>query len=268
MAFLIYFMFITVINDCACANARGRQETRLASLFSSPINFVGVSSDLEAAGNIIDALDAGEGREGIILANVAPRNNKAKKWPNGTPFCYFYYKKTLVVSSIDGLTLSLVKKFKLVEAVKVVDLAKTVQKNLPKQATEIINTQFRSYEFLPKLAFWLKRHKRVFAQDYQMKNIADAPQAVWWVDNFGNCKTTLLARELDKKIESNIKNNIKDIHFASRLKDVEDNQAALITGSSGLGADRFLEIVAQGKSAAKIFGLKSGDNFNKSKKKH
>jgi len=116
-------MNITIINDCRDANAAGRQITRTTSLLGDSASFIGVSGDLEAAGNIIDALDALEERPGIILANVAPRNGKAKKWANGTPFSYFRYKKVLILASVDGLTLSLVKKFKLTQSVTILDIS-------------------------------------------------------------------------------------------------------------------------------------------------
>lgn len=45
---------------------------------NSPVSFVGVTNDIQAAGNIIDILDAIEKNSGIILVNVAPRNGKAK----------------------------------------------------------------------------------------------------------------------------------------------------------------------------------------------
>ncbi|PIZ82395.1 MAG: hypothetical protein COY02_00205, partial [Parcubacteria group bacterium CG_4_10_14_0_2_um_filter_41_6] len=62
-------MFITIINDCKDQNAAGRQAARVACLFNIAPTFVGVQSDIEASGNIIDVLDATEGKKGIILAN-------------------------------------------------------------------------------------------------------------------------------------------------------------------------------------------------------
>ncbi|MCR4312136.1 MAG: hypothetical protein NUV56_02515, partial [Candidatus Uhrbacteria bacterium] len=60
-------MFLSVITDCQDGNARVRQETRYSVLFPGvPTNFMGVSSDLEAAGNLIDVLDAAGDNEGII----------------------------------------------------------------------------------------------------------------------------------------------------------------------------------------------------------
>jgi hypothetical protein len=115
-------MFVTIINDCNDANVFGRQLTRAAVLFNTPVIPVGVHNELEAAGNLIDILDAAGGEKGVILVNVAPRHGSAKKWPNGTPFAYFYVGKTLVVASIDGVTLSLIKKLNIVDSVNLMDI--------------------------------------------------------------------------------------------------------------------------------------------------
>jgi len=122
-------MFITIINDCKSQNDIGRQETRLASLFDNcHISFVGVTSSLgsvptlEASGNLIDVIDAAEGKKGIVIVNVAPRGEVKKDGTNGSSFCYFYYKETLVISTIKGYALSLIKKLKLVKNVNVVNV--------------------------------------------------------------------------------------------------------------------------------------------------
>ncbi len=171
-------MTVIIINDCKDVNAAGRQIVRAQSLLHASASFVGVQSDLEAAGNIIDALDALDGRPGIILANVAPRNGGAKKWPNGTPFGYFWYGKTLVVASVDGYTWSLIKKLNLTQVIQVLYTKSS--------------SQFRSFEFLPRVAARLVTRKQVPYTKLAIQNIPDAPTAVWWIDNFGNCKTTLL----------------------------------------------------------------------------
>jgi len=115
---------VTIINDCRDENAKGRQVTRAISLLKCPVSFIGVENDLEASGNLIDTMDALGESAGVILVNVAPRNGKGRKWGNGSPFGYFRYKKIIVVSSIDGLTLSLVKKLKLIKFVNILDLKK------------------------------------------------------------------------------------------------------------------------------------------------
>ncbi|MDO8529994.1 MAG: hypothetical protein Q7S10_01095 [bacterium] len=245
-------MNITIINDCKDENAKGRQLARIGSIFQSTANFIGVSNELEAAGNIIDVLDANGDNDGIILVNVAPRNGKAKKHKNGTPFGYFWYKKTLVVSSIDGFTLSLVKKLKLTKCINLLDIPEALDVLIkdkfltPGLKNHIVDTQFRSYDFLPRIAFYTFTKKSIKSNKIEIETIPNAPMAIWWVDNFGNCKTTLLSGEAEK---------IKNLEYYPRLKDVPDKKSALVAGSSGLGDKRFLEIVVQGGSVAGYFKL-------------
>lgn len=270
-------MFITLITDCKDDNALGRSTTRLATFFNCQITTIGVNgweADLEAAGNLIDVLDASSGEKGVVIVNVAPRHQAAKKWPNGTPFCFFNYKETLVVSSVDGLVLSLIKKLGVVGSVNIMDIP-TVLKSLREKGVvseeledHITKTQFRSFEFLPRVAKWLTEGLEIPHEEYSLENVADAPKAIWWIDNFGNCKTSLLAEEVEFEEEKEISLNChseldsesKEIKLTcySRLKDVPDHQAALIIGSSGLEEKRFLEIVVQGKSAEKELELKAG----------
>src|SRR5215469_12078503 len=103
-------MFVTIINDCKDENAFGRQQTRASMLFNTHVTTIGVEfgETIEGSGNIIDMLDASDGAKGILLVNLAPRHGEGKKWENGTPFCYFSYKDTLVVSTVAGFTLSLI----------------------------------------------------------------------------------------------------------------------------------------------------------------
>ncbi len=257
-------MNIIIINDCKDENAKGRQLARVSSLLKTNVNFIGVSNELEASGNIIDILDANANGAGIILVNVAPRNGKAKKYPNGTPFGYFWHKKTLIVSSVDGYTLSLIKKLKLTEFINVLDIPETLEVLIKKGylskdlKNHIINSQFRSYEYLPRVASFIFKNKKIKSEKIGINIIADVPDTIWWVDNFGNCKTTILSEELGNK---DLVTNIKKLKYFSRLKDVPNRKPALITGSSGLGNKRFLEIVVQGGSASSYFNLHSGSLF-------
>jgi hypothetical protein len=54
----------------------GRQATRISVLFGLNPSLVAINnySELEAAGNIIDVLDATDGEEGILIDNSAPRH--------------------------------------------------------------------------------------------------------------------------------------------------------------------------------------------------
>jgi len=260
-------MFVTIINDCRDANAFGRQATKAAAHFEAPINLVGVKNDLEAAGNLIDVLAAGEGRKGVILVNVAPRHGSAKKWPNGTPFGWFRYGETLVVASIDGLTLSLVKKLGLTDRIHVLDIPTVMKVAADNQlldretAEYIVTTQFRSLEFVPRVAAWLWKGWKLPATELPIAAIADAPSAVWFVDNFGNCKTTVLPDELAQFIDEDAMGGLASIAFYDRLKDVPNGEAGFVLGSSGIDGRRFIEVMVQGGDASKRFGLATGDGL-------
>lgn len=259
-------MNITIINDCRDANAVGRQTARATSLLGGSVSFIGVVNDLQAAGNLIDALDALEKNPGVVLVNVAPRNGRAKKWKNGTPFGYFWHKKILILSSVDGFTLSLIKKLKLAKFINILDVPETLDQLiahgvLPKELKDsITKTQFRSYDFLPRVAAFMVQGKKLRSTKLSIKNIPDAPPAIWWIDNFGNCKTTLLSKDVKKRGRTSmISTKFGALPYYPRLKDVPNETAAIITGSSGLSENRFLEIVIQGKSAEKQFNISIGD---------
>lgn len=261
-------MFISVITDCQDGNARVRQETRYSVLFpGTPISFMGVSSDLEAAGNLIDTLDAAGDAEGIIAVNVAPRHGRAKKWPNGTPFGYFWYNKILVVCTIDGETLSLMKKFGLADRVQVTDIRTVLAfGGYPQEQVEFAATsQFRSFDYLPRLARIVWDKKEAPSETLIFSDIPDASVGVWWIDSFGNCKTTLLAEDVnfENGAEREIILNglaIKATCY-KQLRDVPDYQTGLTMGSSGFGAKRFLELVVQGSSAAQHYNITKKDTF-------
>ena len=263
-------MFAAIITDCKDDNALGRSQVRLSQFVQCPITTVWVNgwdADLEAAGNLIDLLDASEGKPGVIIVNVAPRHKGAKKWPNGTPFSYFHYKETLVVCSIDGLTLSLVKKLGIVDHVNIMDIP-TVLASLLEQGVvdqflvdHITHTQFRSFEFLPRVAGWILDGLEIPHEKYFLAEVEDAPKAVWWIDNFGNCKTTLCVEDVkDFKAGDVISTKFGELTCYNRLKDVPDEVPALIVGSSGLGEKRFLEVVVQGVSAEKALSIISGQD--------
>lgn len=260
-------MFVTIINDCHDGNTMGRQATRISTLFGLNPSLVAINnySELEAAGNIIDVLDASDGNNGVLLVNSAPRHKK--KWPNGTPFGYFYFKKTLVVVTIDGLCLSLVKKFGLTSEICLTDVPTVVDFMIkeghldPHLRDTIAKSQFRSYDYMPRLAKWIEDGLDVPHEKYSIDEVEDAPKAVWWVDNFGNCKTTLLPEDVGFEPGKIIKAKFGDIKCFTQLRDVPVGEAALTTGSSGLGNKRFLEVVVQGKSAAEHFNLTVGSEI-------
>lgn len=262
-------MFLSIITDCQDGNARVRQQTRYSVLFPGvSSSFMGVSSDLEASGNLIDVLDAAGDNEGIVAVNVAPRHGAARKWPNGTPFGYFWYKKILVVCTIDGEVLSLVKKFGLADHVNVTDIREVLTfGGYEKDAVEFAATsQFRSFDYLPRLAAIVWDKKDVPSTKLSFDEIPDASTGVWWIDSFGNCKTTLLPEDLN--FEHGAKREIILNELAieavcyKQLRDVPDYHTGLTTGSSGFGNRRFLELVVQGTSAAKHYNITQKDTFS------
>lgn len=256
-------MHITIINDCRDDNAAARQAARAASLIGGSISLVGVGDygDLAAAGNLIDVLDAYGEEAGVVLVNVAPRHTGSKQWPNGTPFCHFQVGNVLVVSSFDGLTLSLVKKFGLAESVSLMDIPTVTEAMVAAgrlSATErehICNSQFRSFDFVPRAAAWLREGAEVPAAQVAVRELPDAPQAVWWIDNFGNAKTTLFAEEVEFAEGKEIATPWGAVPAVARLADVPKGAPALVVGSSGYGNQRFLELVVQGGRADVHFVL-------------
>ena len=127
------------------------------------------------------------------------------------------------------------------------------------QISYIKNSQFRSFDFEPRVAYYLWKNKSIKSKKISIGEISDVPKAIWWVDNFGNCKTTVFAKEYNLKFGNFLKTNFGKLKYYKRLKDVPDKKPAIITGSSGLGKNRFLEVVIQGKNAAKYFNLSSGN---------
>lgn len=261
-------MQVTIINDCCDDNAKLRQISRAGSLIkNSSVNCFGVRSEYEAAGFLVDALDAFEGREGVVLANVAPRGGKGKKWKNGTPFGFFWHKKTLVVSSADGFVLSLVKRLGILEEFHIFDIPEVLGTRHDSVLDEntkgrIIKSQFRSFDFLPRAASWILEGEKLPVQNYDLKEIPEVPRLVWFVDNFGNIKTTLLEEDLDLKnngeVALKIEGKTHKLNFYNRLKDLPDKSMGLVVGSSGIGEKRFMEIMLRGGNAAGEIGIQAG----------
>jgi hypothetical protein len=269
-------MFTTIITDCKGENEAGRQIARYNSLGLGPTGLIGIDSGLsddstvEGAANLIDILDSVQGKPGVVVLNVAPRGNK-KDGGNGSHFAYFYYKDTLVISTIKGYCLAFIKKFGITNKVNVVELSNVLDFTYNQQLTTynqkdyIVKSQFRSFDFVPRLARWLVDGIKIPSNPlFLTTHYSQPPSCVWCIDAFGNCKTTLTANDLSLKDSPfKIKTNIGVFPFYKRLKDVPFGKTAIYIGSSGIGNKRFLEIATQGVagSAAKKLSLKIGDKF-------
>jgi hypothetical protein len=114
------------------------------------------------------------------------------------------------------------------------------------EADKINNSQFRSLEFLPLLARWLVDGKEVPSKTVELPDSSVAANGVWHTDNFGNAKTTLVAKDVgfaqSKKLV--LADGAEAICY-ERLTDVPKDCSAVTIGSSGYGKDRFLEVVVQ-----------------------
>lgn len=263
---------VSYITDCRDENTKGRLKARVSTLFPGRnVVFVGVKDDVEAAINLVDLIDAYEGQPGIILANVARREGaeRKQKWENGTPFGRVKLDNIELFTTIDGYMLSLLEKVldKKV-TVDIYDIPATVPHMQLDEVTQkrIINTQFRSFDYLPRLAQQLVLGRDLPVTE-QWSDVPEMPNMVCWVDSFGNLKTNVIPEavgfEVGKKLVFRVSNN-KQLLLPcyERLKDIPDGVAALTIGSSGHGTHRFLEIMQQGKSAAYHLGIGSGTKID------
>jgi len=228
-------MFITVINDCYSTNDIGRQGTRIAALFGSSPTFVGIDNDftsdvtVTASGQLVDALDAAGDAEGYILVNVAPRGKtKTHPYYNGSPFAWFKYKNTTVITSVQGQPLSLIKKLGLADTLHLLDiptiLAEAKEKSLVDENLEqyITNTQFRSFDFVPRFAHWHSQGHEFTAKKIDFESVdALLHEQIWFIDVFGNIKTTLLESDIAAEFGDRVSTELGTFTYHERLKDLE-----------------------------------------------
>lgn len=252
---------IFAFTDCKDPNALTRLEARLTTLFeNSQIYGVGINSDIEASGCILDTLDALRigNKPAIIIGNLAPRSDKHYK--NGAPFYIGKVGKVIIVATQTCFTL--LSKYKLIDTIYETDVETVCKKFLPKkEADRIANSQFRSFEYVPRLAKWVYEKKKIPATEHKI--VTTNEDQIWWVDNFGNCKTTITEKELHKNIVNNkatlkIHNKKVTLPFYQKLADVPKKGLGMIIGSSGYGDTRFAEIVKQGGNASLVFKIISG----------
>lgn len=266
----------SIITDCADDNARTRQELRFKSLFGVLPSFLGVSSynSIEAAGNLVEQLDVltnfpltSSAPDSVVLVNVAPRSGSIKKkWENGTPFCMFRTGRTLVASTYEGHSLALARNLGITSSVELFDIP-TVMKAAVEwgeltesEAKRIVNTQFRSLEFLPLAAYWAWQGRDVPSTTQPLDELPDTSGQAWFIDNFGNVKTTLNEKSIgfEEGKEVTLANGTVATCYR-RLADVPSGAVALTVGSSGYGNDRFLEVViGQTGRASEQLGLAVG----------
>jgi hypothetical protein len=193
---------------------------------------------------------------------VAPRGEDVqKKWDNGTPFCAFKTGQTLVVSTYEGQTLALARDFGIVDTVELFDIPTVTAAAVewgdltPEEAKRINDTQFRSLEFMPLVAYWIWQGKPVPSTPQPLAELPSAEGRAWFIDNFDNIKTTLLPKDVDfaDGKEVTLEGGITATCY-TRLTDVPKGKVALTIGSSGHGNNRFLELVIghRGRAASEL----------------
>lgn len=267
-----------IVTDCADDNAFGRQGVQFQRLFGVTPTMVGTSSfnGLEVGGNLVDLLDvmqnypyAPPDQQGVLLGNAAPRGSSVKeKHENGTPFCYFWTGRILVATTFEEQSLALLRDCGITDSVNVVDIRQATSEAVGRSemtaqhAEKITNSQFRSLEFLPLLAYWVIHGKEVSHVQTSLASLQSPSNRALKIDSFGNIKTTLTARDINylEGEEFLLPSGEKAIR-RERLKDVPDSEIALTTGSSGYGDKRFLELIVAKGSAAERLNVHVGDEI-------
>ncbi len=245
-------MQLTIISDCQDDNARGRQQSRYQALLGNVSQtFIGACTDLEAQGELIDAIDARKGQPAVIVVNVAPRGNK-EKYSNGIPFCFHTFGKIVVIGTPNCF--SLAKKLGLFSKTYQTDVLEVCSKFLTKrEAKRTSESQFRSYEYLPHLTQWILGGNNIPSHEIEIEDFGKQ-NFIWRIDCFGNCKTT----STGKRVNLNSYTSLDNVYY-EKLADVpKNNIPAFVRGSSGYKEKRFLEVMMQGQSASKFLGLEIG----------
>ncbi len=275
------FLGLTVvpINDCSDGNARMRVEARLSRLLpgATILTTVPVQNDLEASLNILDALDAvdnpwlhsGSGLLisgldpilNLIVANVAPRKGVGN---HGVGFYYARFGSTLILTTLSGYELSLLKKVGLSAKLYRLDVTEVVKWMVRSgliskdYAHHIENSQFRSFEFLPITGLCLLKmldHVPTHPGSWEdLPVLADG--LVGTIDVFGNAKLTAVGKAGFKFSLEGEPSRI----FESKpnLAALNDREAGVVRGSSGFWQCRLAEFMIKGSAAAKKYGLELG----------
>ncbi len=263
-------MSVFIFTDCYDANAVSRQIRRWQRLFRDVvINCFSVEKSIEASFCVLDTYLAGllpispdqnTNLPDILVGNIAPREER--KYPNGAPFCFAYATDgTLIIGTPDTFVLplreGLIQKVFETDAFHVCKAAGLSED----QALKIANSQFRSLDYVPLLAYWLLVEKKDIPVTQARIDPKKFDNEIGYIDCFGNCKstvrksdfpTTALSELINTTIELSTQPFSPDMTFYKRLADVPNDEDGVTEGSSGNG---FLEIVRQGGSAQNVWSI-------------
>ncbi|MDP9249105.1 MAG: SAM-dependent chlorinase/fluorinase [bacterium] len=266
----------TIFSDCCHPedhDANLRYKIRYTSLLGCPTETVYASEDRVAAGLLLDAVDSARRNSSLIVVNRADRSEHQKEWENGAPFGYAVVHQTFIIAN-PGPCLAKIGRFCPAAAFHLFDIPSIFEHPGRFDLNSAARwSQFRSNDLVPYLAKSLFEEQdvpsRVIGTLGDWKDSMEDNQ-VWWVDTFGNCKTFVNVNPngpggyMGFEEGSHHKTVFGvTLPYYERLARVPKGVAALVRGSSGIGNHRFIEVMINGGSAAKEFGLKLGSRVLK-----
>ncbi len=262
---------ITLQTDCLDENAKARYAAAFTAWFGAPpASITGIEGPeglLEGSLNLVDVYAAGRtfgplrsNQVQILMGNIAPRDVTVGQHSNGTPFCFSWIgEDALLVSTYTPELFRLLRRVGLVTEVNVVDVhdvmkwAESLGLCTAEEVGRVTNTQFRSLEFAPFLAWVLATKKFEVPVSYPVElDCLPHTGTVVKEDNFGNHTLDVLPGEVDL-VEGHVLtlSGGMDVVCYNRLADVpRDGRVAVVIGSSGTPGERFLMVTMQGSSAA------------------
>lgn len=169
-------MFVTIINDCKDPNAMGRQATRAMALLNCPVTTLGVQDQFEAAGCLVDTLDAAKNQPGWVLVNIAQRDRFTSK-TNGPPFGYLECGRIRVIATLNTLSLMPTVGIKSCVVINMEELLTEMVECCEIDGNEkyrILHSQFRSFDFSIPLARWLSRTDYTLPEEHREEILP------WW----------------------------------------------------------------------------------------
>ncbi len=249
---------IAIVSDCG-GQAMGRMMLRVQLLFARAFVTSFISDSLAAAaGNIIDAIDAGAK---VVLCNSAPRAAAQKE--NGDVIVFGRLNGVWIVSTLAAL--SLIPKFApdfQVWAINIdafmVSFSKTGRKRF----------NFRGLEVIPLVAQKLCAGEDLFRFSRPVSLPVKLEDCVWLVDEIEgrptNLKLSILRSEASwfqsgQEVSVKLGGRTVLIRCFERLTDIPSGELGIYEGSSGMGDERFLEIaVMAGQASRKLRIRRSG----------
>ncbi len=258
-------------------NGRIRVRARLSRLLPGVqlVGTIGVDNDVEVALNILDILDAVASPwlpdqpkvneiTHLVIANIARRTGSNN---HCVTFGYVRFRNVLIITTLSGHELSLLKKLWLKEGViRSLDISEVIRWAFTEQLIgcefggHINKSQFRTFDFVPLLALWLLsgKDKELPSTYLSWENVPDLDSCFAWVDRYGNSKTTIPARPWLKLALDHPTLGKERFLCNPTLASVPDNEVGVTRGSSGYWGIRLAEVVKKGGSAADLYDLTTG----------